>query len=88
MNFETLLVFEIILLTGWPRNTTISPRFPAAIQNAQYGYHCSIRSRNFKAWTDVNSPHFSYWRSTQHIGVMESGTKPVITPTKTNYLEP
>jgi len=31
----------------------ISQRFPAAIQNAQYGYHCSIGFLNQKAWIEV-----------------------------------
>jgi hypothetical protein len=36
---------------------------------------------NQKAWIDVGSPRFSYLQPIQHIGVVASGAKPVITPT-------
>ena len=46
-----------------------------------YGYHCSIRPMNQKAWIDDKSPRFSYLRPIQYIGVMESCTTPVLSPT-------
>ena len=42
---------------------------------------------NQKAWIDVKSPHFSNLQPIQYIGVMESCTPPVLSPTNRQNLE-
>jgi hypothetical protein len=41
---------------------------------------------NQKAWIDVGSPRFSYLQPIQHIGVVASGAKPVISPTYLDFM--
>jgi len=37
------------------------------VVDGEYGYHCSIRPMNQKAWVDVGSPRFSYLQPVQYI---------------------
>jgi hypothetical protein len=46
-----------------------------------YGYHCSIRPMNQKAWIEVKSPRFSYLPPILYLVVMELGAKLVLSPT-------
>jgi len=47
-----------------------------------YDHHCSVLALGKNAWIDVNSPRFFLFLSILYIVVMESGTKPVIPPTR------
>jgi hypothetical protein len=73
-------------LLGEAIKLTVKALHRVNIQTVTSGYHFSIRPINQKAWIDINRPRFFYLRSIQYIGVMQFGTKPVISPTNLQKL--